>query len=84
MAAAIAAELLEVNCSIHPPAAKLLDRVTGLVSPLGYAELLSAVLEHLRHERKRVELAPLVESRQDLGRAADYDQVARAEIQGLL
>ena len=55
-----------MNRTIHPPAHILLDGVTRLVGPLRHTELPPAVLEHLRHERQRVELAPLVESCQNL------------------
>jgi hypothetical protein len=84
VAATIAAELLEVNGSMHPPREILLDGVTRFVGPLGNAELPSAVLEHLRHKRQGVELASLIESCQDFGGAADFDKFARAEIQALL
>ena len=82
--APIAASLLEMNRSVHPPGVIVGDRITGLVRPLGNTELLPAELEHLRHERQRVELALLVERCQDLSRAANLDEFSRAEIQGLL
>jgi hypothetical protein len=62
----------------------LLDGVTGLVGPLGNAELSPAELNHLRHEREGVELASLVESSQNLLGGPDFDKLARAEIQALI
>jgi hypothetical protein len=82
--APIAAGLLEVNRSVHAPGVIVGNRITGLVRPVGNAELLSAELDHFRHERQRVELAFLVESCQDLSCAADLDQFTRAQIQTLL
>jgi hypothetical protein len=43
-----------------------------------------AELNHLRHERERVELASIVEGGQNFGGAPNFDKLARAQIQALI
>ena len=84
MAASIAAELLEMNGAIHPPPTILLDGVARLVRALGDTKLTAAELNHLGHERQRIEFTALIESRQDLVGASDFDQLAGAEVQAFI
>jgi hypothetical protein len=73
-----------MNRSVHPPGVIVVDCVTSFVRSMGNAQLLSAELKHLRHERQRVQLASVVKSGQDLSSTPDLHQFPRAKIQPLL
>ena len=77
----VAAHPRQVHRVAHPPHAGPGHRVAQLVGHLVHGELLAAVLQHLGHERQRVELAVVVQRRQDLLLAADLDQLADAQVE---
>jgi hypothetical protein len=54
------------------------DRIAGLVSGLVNAKTLTAIVEHLRHEREFVEASIFVERSEDFLFAQDLDPVACA------
>ena len=60
------------------------DRVAQLERQLRHPEPPAAELQHLGHERERLQLAPLVERRQDLGLAAHLDDLADAQVEQLV
>jgi hypothetical protein len=55
------------------------DRVAQLAGPLGDGVTLPAELQHLGHERQRIEFTAFVERGQDLGVAAHLDNLADAQ-----
>src|SRR4029453_4479984 len=78
--AAVAADTLQVHGPLHAVHAAVLDLVAGLEGPLGDPQPLAGELQHLGHERQRVQPAPLVESGQDLAWGPELDQVAALEV----
>lgn len=52
---AIASQVGQVNGISHTPSASSVDGVAGLVRSLVNPKTLAAILEHLGHERKRVQ-----------------------------
>jgi len=54
------------------------DRIAGLVRGLVNAKTLTAIFEHLRHERQTLQLSIFVERSQDLFLGSDFDPFARA------
>jgi hypothetical protein len=83
--AAVAAHALQVHGPLHAVHAAVLDLVAGLEGPLVDPQPLAGELQHLRHERQRIQPAPLVEGGQDLARRAHLDELAdpQLEILGL-
>ncbi|WP_197707894.1 hypothetical protein [Nocardia seriolae] len=53
--------------------------IAHLVGDLVDGQLFAAELQHFGHERQIVELAVLVEGGEDLGRAADLDEIAHPQ-----
>jgi hypothetical protein len=50
---------------VHPPGAGFPNGVAGFVNPFEYLELLAAELQHLRHERKTIQLPVGIKAGQD-------------------
>jgi len=59
----------------------LIDRVARLVGALVYADLLSAILEHLRHERKSIQPAFFIQSGKDFLFGSDFNNLTCPKIQ---
>ena len=81
---AVAAQPLQVHGVAHAVHAGRADGVAQLHGQLVHPEPPAAELQHLGHERERLQLAPPVEGGQDLGLAANLDDLADAETEHLL
>ena len=68
----------------HTPDGEKLDRIRRLVRGSADSEFLSAMLEHLRHERQCVNALTIIQRGQNLLRASDLYPLADAEIQGII
>ena len=78
MRRAVAPHAFEVHRIAHSAAAGLVDGVAGLVRTGGDPKALAAMREHLRHERKLVVRAVLVEGREYLRLRANLNPVSSA------
>jgi hypothetical protein len=76
----VAANGLQKHGVLHPPAEAEVrrHRVADLVGAGRHDETAPTELDHLGHERQRVELTPLVERGQDLAGRTDLDDVTFA------
>ena len=79
----VAPRPVEVHGPLHAVHPAVVDLVAALERPLLHPEPLAGELEHLRHERQRLQPAPLVERRQDLLRASHLDEVAGTQVEAL-
>ena len=71
----------QVDGAFHAPHAGGRDRVAEFVSNLLDGHLATAELQHLRHERQRVQFTVLVERGEDLRLRADLNDVADPQAQ---
>src|SRR6266511_3372909 len=78
---AVAAHPLEVDRVAHAVHPAPVDRVAQLAGQLVDPEPPSAELPHLGHERQRLELAAVVEGREDLGLAPHLDQLTDTQVE---
>jgi hypothetical protein len=76
----VTADVVEENRVLESPQARPLDEVADLVRALPHRVALPARVEHLRHERQRLERLALVQRREDLLAAPDLDENSDAEI----
>ena len=81
MGLAVAAHALEVDGMPHPVHAGPVDGVAQLQGELPDPEPLAAELQHLGHERQVLQLAVLVQRREDLRLAPHLDQLADAQVE---
>ena len=81
MGCAVAAQALEVHGVLHAPQRPPINCVTRFVGTLVDPESLPAELEHLRHERKRVQRALRIERAKYLLFAPHLDDVADTQIE---
>jgi hypothetical protein len=79
-----AAQSVKVHGVDHPARYAGLNRVACLVRALRYCETLSAILEHLWHERERIEFSLLVQGGEDLFFGAYFDHVAGTQMKSII
>ena len=81
MGLTVAAHALEVDGMPHPVHAGPVDGVAQLQGELPDPEPMAAELQHLGHERQVLQLAVLVQRREDLRLAPHLDQFADAQVE---
>src|SRR6267143_4833111 len=78
---AVAPEPVQVNSVGHTAGIVIFDRIAGFMGRFEYLEAFPTVLQHFRHERKRIETSSLVEGGKDLSGAPHLHPIARTKTQ---